>query len=92
MKYDDIDADFRIHTHKNLYCFHSKDVPARDVLNSLLNFDCELEIAYILKEDYNDIKKLCNSETIENSLDKFIKELIIFNIDEFKTVVSTIKK
>lgn len=92
MKYDDIDSNRRIHINKSLYYFHNKNILVLNILNTLLNFDNELEIAYTLKEEFNDINKQCNSETIETSLDKFIEELIIFNIEEFKTVVSTLKK
>ena len=56
-----------------------------------MNCDCELEIAYALKEAYNDINKRCNSETIEVALNRFIEDMIIFNIEEFNSVVSTFK-
>lgn len=91
MKYDDIDLHRRIHIHKNISYFFSKDVLAIDILNFLLNCDCELEIAYTLKEAYNDINKRCNSETIEVALNRFIEDMIIFNIEEFNSVVSTFK-
>ncbi|WP_102266732.1 ISL3 family transposase [Massilicoli timonensis] len=91
MKYDDIDLHRRIHIHKNISYFFSKDVLAIDILNFLLNCDCELEIAYALKEAYNDINKRCNSETIEVALNRFIEDMIIFNIEEFNSVVSTFK-
>lgn len=92
MKYDDIHSNRRIHIYKNICYFRSKDVLIMDILNLLLSFDSELEIAYTLKEDYNDINKQCNCETIAPALDKFIDDLIIFNIEEFKTVISTFKK
>lgn len=91
MKYDEIDFNRRIHIHKNIYYFHSKNVLVTDVLNLLLSFDSELEIAYTLKEDYNDMNKSCPSESIESALNRFIDDLIVFNIDEFKTVSSTLK-
>lgn len=92
MKYDDVDSNRRIHIYKDILYFHSTNVLALDILNTLLSFDSELEIAYTLKEEYNDINKKCNSESIENALDRFIEDLIVFNIDEFKTVVSSFKK
>lgn len=92
MKYDDIDSNHRIRIYKDVYFFHSKNVLALDILNTLLNLDSELEIAYTLKEEYNDINKKCDSKTIGNALDKFIENLIIFNIEEFKTVTSSFKK
>lgn len=91
IKYDDIEFDRRIHIHKNISYFFSKDVPVSDILNLLLSFNSELEISYTLKEVFNDINKHCTSETIEASLDKFIEDLIIFNIEEFNSVVSTLK-
>ena len=91
-KYDDIDNDKRITVYRKMPCFYSKYVIPRDLINVMLHIDAELEIAYTLKETFNDLNKEATSETIESYLDAFINDLRIFNISEFNTVIYSFTK
>lgn len=48
--------------------------------------DPELEIAYLLKYEYEQINSKCTDKTIEIRLEKYIEDLAIFNLREFETV------
>lgn len=91
-KYDDIDNDKRITVHKKMAFFYSKHVIPRDLINVMLHIDSELEIAYTLKESFNDLNKAATSETIESYLDSFLNDLRIYNLPEFNNVITSFTK
>ena len=92
MKYDDIHIDKKIKLYKKISSFYHKDVLATKLINHMLDCDYELEIAYMLKEEFNEINKQATAETIASKLDTFIENLMIYNLNEFKTITVTLKK
>lgn len=89
-KYTSFDSGQRIKLKKKLKSFYSSDPLIDEVINFMLASDFELEVAYTLKEDFNDLNTLSNS-SIEESLDSFIDELTLYNLSDFSNVVKTMK-
>ena len=69
-----------------------KHILARELVNLMLEFDPELEVAYMLKEDYLDINRDSTEDDIEGRLDHYIKDLKTFIVPEFKTVAGSLSK
>ena len=69
-----------------------KHILARELVNLMLEFDPELEVAYMLKEDYLDINRDSTEDDIEGRLDHYIKDLKTFSVPEFKTVAGGLSK
>ena len=46
----------------------------------MLEFDPELEVAYMLKEDYLDINRNATEDDIDGRLDHYIKDLNTFSV------------
>ena len=66
-------------------------VRVQDLIASILSIDPELEIAYMLKEDYMTLNHERTIEDAEMALDKYIEDLELFDIPEFRSVKRSLK-
>ena len=80
----------RVHKNTSLLKYRHH-IPAVELLNLILSLDPELEIAYLLKYEYEQINSKCTDKTIEIRLEKYIEDLTIFNLREFETVKKALK-
>lgn len=81
-----------LHIYKQTPLLHyRRNVPALDILNTILSLDSELELAYTLKYDYERINSKSTLENIEDRLDRYIEDLTILNIKEFNPVKKALK-
>lgn len=80
----------RIHKNTSLLKYRHH-IHAIELLNLILSLDTELEIAYLLKYEYEQINIKCTDKKIETSLEKYIEDLTIFNLHEFETVKKVLK-
>lgn len=71
----------RVHKNTSLLKYRHHN-PAVELLNLILSLDPELEIAYLLKYEYEQINSKCTDKTIEIRLEKYIEDLTIFNLHE----------
>ena len=62
------------------------------LVSQLIAGDPELEIAYMLKEDYLTLNQEATPENISRWLDRYISDLKLFNIKEFRSVRKTLIK
>lgn len=62
------------------------------LVSQLIADDPELEIAYMLKEDYLTINQEATPDNISRWLDRYIADLKLFNIKEFRSVRRTLIK
>ena len=62
------------------------------LVSQLLAGDPELEIAYMLKEDYLTLNQEATPDNISRWLDRYIADLKLFNIKEFRSVRNTLIK
>ncbi len=66
-------------------------VRVQDLIASILSIDPELEIAYILKEDYLALNHERAIDDIEMALDNYIENLELFDIPEFRSAKRSLK-
>lgn len=62
------------------------------LVSQLLADDPELEVAYMLKDEYSEINQTSTSDNISRRLDKFIEDLKVYDISEFRSVRKTLIK
>ena len=90
--YREIPASQRLFIPRYVSAIGSRRVLARELVNLILEYDPELEIAYMLKEDYLDINRTATADNIESRLDHYIRDLKTFDIPEFRTVAGSLSK
>lgn len=90
--YREIPYDRRLHVPKYISDIGRKHIHARELVNMMLEFDPELEVAYMLKEDYLDINRNATEDDIDGRLDHYIKDLNTFSVPEFRTVAGSLSK
>lgn len=66
-------------------------VRVQDLIASILSIDPELEIAYMLKEDYLTLNHERTIENVEVALDNYIENLELYDIPEFRSVKRSLK-
>ena len=90
--YREIPSNQKLYVPKYIPDIGRKHILARELVNLMLEFDPELEVAYMLKEDYLDINRDATEDDIEDRLDHYIKDLKIFSVPEFRTVAGSLSK
>lgn len=90
--YREIPSNQKLYVPKYIPDIGRKHILARELVNLMLEFDPELEVAYMLKEDYLDINRDATEDDIEGRLDHYIKDLKIFSVPEFMTVAGSLSK
>lgn len=90
--YREIPSNQKLYVPKYIPDIGRKHILARELVNLMLEFDPELEVAYMLKEDYLDINRDATEDDIEGRLDHYIKDLKIFSVPEFRTVAGSLSK
>ena len=90
--YREIPYDRRLYVPKYISDIGRKHIHARELVNMMLEFDPELEVAYMLKEDYLDINRNATEDDIDGRLDHYIKDLNTFSVPEFRTVADSLSK
>lgn len=90
--YREIPYDRRLYVPKYISDIGRKHIHARELVNMMLEFDPELEVAYMLKEDYLDINRNATEDDIDGRLDHYIKDLNTFSVPEFRTVAGSLSK
>lgn len=69
----------------------SKYVSPDSLINRLLQINPELEAAYILKNDYENINAMATYHNAEQYLNKYIDDIRVFGVSEFQPVASMLK-
>ena len=90
--YREIPSNQKLYVPKYIPDIGRKHILARELVNLMLEFDPELEVAYMLKEDYLDINRDATVDDIEGRLNHYIKDLKIFSVPEFRTVAGSLSK
>lgn len=62
------------------------------LVSQLIADDPELEVAYMLKNEYSEINQTATAENISRRLDAYIDDLKVYNIKEFRSVRRTLIK
>lgn len=91
-QYRKIDYSRRIKVNRNTSYFWYQNVDPRDLISALLSIDPELEIAYMLKEEYMEMNATCTVKTISTRIERYIQDLFLYNIPEFRPIAKTLSK
>ena len=90
--YREIPPNQKLYVPKYISDIGKKHILARELINMMLEFDPELEVAYMLKEDYLDINRDATEDDIKGRLDHYIRDLKTFSVPEFRTVAGSLSK
>ena len=67
----------------------SRHVSIDTLINVLISINPELELSYILKEEYLHINSTATFENAPDLIDKFLNNIVLYGIPEFKEVYKT---
>ena len=80
---DNIDFECMINLHRYYYIVGSKYISPEALINRLHEIDPELEIAYALKCDYDEIFSIATYHNAGRYIDQYIEDLHVYGIPEF---------
>lgn len=69
----------------------TRTVYVQDLIASILSIDPELEVAYMLKEDYLTLNQQCSFDDVESALDNYIERLELYDVTEFRSVKRSLR-
>lgn len=69
----------------------TRTVYVQDLIASILSIDPELEVAYMLKEDYLTLNQQCSFDDVESALDNYIERLELYDVPEFRSVKRSLR-
>lgn len=88
---DNIDFESMINLHRYYYIVGSKYISPEALINRLLEIDPELEIAYTLKCDYDEINSIATYHNAGRYIDKYIEDLHVYGLPEFIPISKMLK-
>lgn len=86
-----IDFERMINLHRYYYIVGSKYISPEALINRLLEIDPELEIAYTLKCDYDEINSIATYHNAGRYIDKYIEDLHVYRLPEFIPISKMLK-
>lgn len=90
--YVNIPKNHMITIKKHISFLYRKSIHATSLVNSIISINGELEAAYTLKDEFLTINRTSTPANIEDRLNEYIDELLLFQIPEFTSVAKTLKK
>lgn len=92
MSPENINYEKILNLHWYYHIIGSKYVSPEALINRLISIDPELEVAYVLKNDYLAINSMANYSNAEASIDKYIQDIRLYGISEFYPISRTLRK
>ena len=90
--YSNLNKEEHMDLHRYYAKLGTRYIQQHVLVAQLISDDPELEIAYMLKEEYAEINQYSSPDNISRRLDSFIEDLKVYNISEFRSLRKTLIK